>query len=908
MGNTTRILAQRMSLRKPQKDALEDLERITKAIDVRSKDSVEKKLDAILTDGTFTKLKDFDRGFPSFSFAIATGVGKTRLMGAFISYLFMEHKIKNFLVLAPNLTIYNKLIEDFRNSSSDKYVFRGIGDFVHHQPTIITGDDYQSVNTPRRQLNRPGLQQALFSEELEINIFNISKLDKEVSKIKSINELIGEAYYDKLKNLDDLVVIMDESHRYRAERAMQVINELNPILGLELTATPMVSKSGKTTAFKNVAFEYPLANAIRDGLVKEPYVATRKNLDLKVLKKMDEDQLDQMKLDDAIIVHERTKTHLDLYSKDNNLPRVKPFILVVAQNVDHAEKILQHIKSANFYSGQYADKVITVHSKQSGTEKDETVQELLLVEKSDNPIEIVIHVSILKEGWDVRNLFTIVPLRAFAADILTEQTLGRGLRLPYGQKTGNPDVDRLTVIAHDRFNEIIEAAKNPNSIIMKQYIIDRDDPEFNGDHSVITSQSTSDTALDAVKQEITNATTPETKKSAEIKYALKQALIDVVHNDTTTEAIGSVDELSSAKSKKELKEKIVETLPLFDLTPKERDKIVDKILDDGLIEQTLQEVITGMIEIPRLVVQPTGEIKSSFKNFKMNTKQLPNWQPVEESILVKSLQSDDSASIDLIRAKKNPKESLLDGIVRELINRDEIDYEEQAELLFELSQSVVDHLKSVHKDDTKVLNVVLYHAKDIANQIWIQMMDNHIVKESDFIAHGIRPFQKIESHNYSKLKSDDYVDLQTSYKTTTEMRSKVFKGFKKACHNYYKFDVMPEKTFAMVLESDKSVEKWLRPAHNQFIIFYSNQSKRYEPDFVVQTKDVTYLVEIKDKNEIQTAEVQDKAKSALTYCKAVNEHTTNKSRQWKYLLIPDDQVAHNKDFKFFQSFEFNNNA
>ena len=185
MGNTTRILAQRMSLRKPQKDALESLEKITKTIDLRSEDSVEKKLDAILTDGTFSKLKDFDRGFPSFSFAIATGVGKTRLMGAFISYLLMEHKIKNFLILAPNLTIYNKLIDDFRNTSSEKYVFKGIGDFVHHQPTIITGDDYQTVNTPRRQLTQPGLQQALFSEELELNIFNISKLDKDFSIYQS---------------------------------------------------------------------------------------------------------------------------------------------------------------------------------------------------------------------------------------------------------------------------------------------------------------------------------------------------------------------------------------------------------------------------------------------------------------------------------------------------------------------------------------------------------------------------------------------------------------------------------------------------------------------------------------------------------------------------------------------------
>src|SRR5260370_17061824 len=85
----------------------------------------------------------------------------------------------------------------------------------------------------------------------------------------------------------------------------------------------------------------------------------------------------------------------------------------------------------------------------------------------DGKTEIVIHVNKLKEGWDVTNLYTIVPLRASASDILTEQTLGRGLRLPYGQRTGEEAIDTLTVIAHDRFDEIIKKAKSPGSPVLK---------------------------------------------------------------------------------------------------------------------------------------------------------------------------------------------------------------------------------------------------------------------------------------------------------------------------------------------------------------------------------------------------------------------------------------------------------
>src|SRR5438552_15914720 len=95
----------------------------------------------------------------------------------------------------------------------------------------------------------------------------------------------------------------------------------------------------------------------------------------------------------------------------------------------------------------------------------------LVTLEHDAETDIVIHVNKLKEGWDVTNLYTIVPLRASASDILTEQTLGRGLRLPYGRRVTRKDddefaaVDRLTVIAHERFDEVIAKAREADSIV-----------------------------------------------------------------------------------------------------------------------------------------------------------------------------------------------------------------------------------------------------------------------------------------------------------------------------------------------------------------------------------------------------------------------------------------------------------
>src|SRR6266550_4260958 len=106
-----------------------------------------------------------------------------------------------------------------------------------------------------------------------------------------------------------------------------------------------------------------------------------------------------------------------------------------------------------------------MRSNQRGEEKDEVVERLLSVEKADEPTEIVVHVNMLKEGWDVTNLYTIVPLRKANSKTLVEQSIGRGLRLPYGKRVGVSTVDRLTIVAHDRFQEIIDEANKPDSII-----------------------------------------------------------------------------------------------------------------------------------------------------------------------------------------------------------------------------------------------------------------------------------------------------------------------------------------------------------------------------------------------------------------------------------------------------------
>ncbi len=445
-------ISNRLSLRPPQRESLEILARVCEIVALAKDADPDVALEAIKSE--FRTVEEFEREFPSLCFALATGVGKTRLMGAFIAYLFQSEGIRNFFVLAPNLTIYNKLIADF-TPNTPKYVFKGIGEFTTLPPVVITGDNYESGAGVRGG--------RLFDDGVHINIFNISKINSEVRggsapRIKRLSEYIGQSYFDYLAGLDDLVMLMDESHRYRATAGVRAINELKPILGLELTATPQVETGGRSVPFKNVIYSYPLASAMDDGFVKEPAVATRENFDPNAYSG---EGLEKIKLEDGVRIHENTKVELEVYARNHEKTIVKPFMLVVATDTTHANALQQVIEGDTFFEGRYKGKVIQVHSNIRGEEKDENVQQLLTVEHADNPVEIVIHVNMLKEGWDVKNLYTIVPLRAANSRTLVEQSIGRGLRLPYDKRVGVPAVDRLTIVSHDKFQEIVTTPMTP---------------------------------------------------------------------------------------------------------------------------------------------------------------------------------------------------------------------------------------------------------------------------------------------------------------------------------------------------------------------------------------------------------------------------------------------------------------
>jgi len=875
-------IANRLSLRPPQEDSLKILARVCEIISLDKKIDKEHALKTVMSE--FATVTDFERDFPSLCFALATGVGKTRLMGAFIAYLYLSRGIRHFFVLAPNLTIYDKLITDF-TLNTPKYVFQGIAEFAVNPPEIITGDNYESGRARRSG------KSDLFID-VEVNIFNISKINSEVRggaapRIKRLSEYIGESYFDYLAGLDDLVMLMDESHRYRASAGARAINELKPVLGLELTATPHLERGRETVRFKNIIYSYPLKSAMDDGFVKEPAVATRENFDAA---NYSDEGLEKIKLEDGVRIHENTKVELEAFARNNDRKIVKPFMLVVAQDTTHANALQEIIEGDDFFEGRYKGKVITVHSNVRGEEKDEVVKQLLTVEQVENPVEIVIHVNMLKEGWDVTNLFTIVPLRAANSKTLVEQSIGRGLRLPYGHRVGVPAVDRLTIVSHDKFQEIIDHANDPDSIIRAGVVIGKDIPEVG--KKLVNVPSEFERIIKGDPPQFGEKLLPHSPSLFEKpeEQELAKATLEVIPR---FERLRGSKELQSKSVLKEI-EKEVEKIArprlglLFDS--------MKKGTIGAVVEKSITALIEKSIDVPKIVVVPKGDVTARYKDFDLDTSGI-RLQPVAKDILIQHLRNkeryrlqDGSGVVE--------EERLENYLVRSLIDYDDISYDDHAALLYKLSGQVVSHLKSYLAQEEDVLNVLQYHQQSLARLIHSQMQNHFEETATAYEATVTKGFLTLRPISYTANADESIRDYRSPIQEglKSKIRNLLFGGFSKCLYGVQKFDSDPERRFGAILENDPDVLRWTKPAKGKFKIHYSRNDE-YEPDFVVETKNRKFLCEPKRASEMTADDVIAKANAAKVWCENASKHARNYGgKPWEYLLIPDDKISEEKTF------------
>lgn len=876
MENIVNQIGYAMSLRTPQKEALQYLDAISSNCDYKRNTLAE--VEAVATanceDKHTIKIAD-DFKFPSFCFDMATGIGKTRLMGASIYYLYKTKGYKHFFILAPGNTIYDKLRKE-SNPAHPKYIFKGL-EAEMGRPKVYDGENYTKY--PVRYVQ--GEIEIEKTSEIQIFIFNIGKIFNSKTdttfKFHKYQETLGSSFADVLAKFDDLVICMDEAHRYYAPASMKAISYLKPILGLEFTATPK--------SHKNVIYSYDLAKGAGKFL-KIPVVMGRTNTG-----GYSAEDIEEMKIRDGLTLHENRKKVVYQYCLDNNLAYVKPIVLIACKDTEHAKKIRALIDSDDFNNGRYRGKVIEIHSNMKGEETEENIRKLLSIESAQNPVEIVLHVYKLKEGWDVNNLFTIIPLNAAKSDILALQTIGRGLRLPFGAITGNEAIDTLDIVAHDHYREIVEDIKNSDTFRYR----DLDDKGVEPTKMVEISSGLGDGQLSLLDDIFVSVGVKTFDAISDVKTQDKmyeeymKSFGKTAKPEKKESNQYSFFDLMAEQEAKEKGEESTETvIAVVENTPTGMKKVQPMKKEEFVAAIT--ELSKKAISVPKILVQPSSTVtlkpftvKRTISDFEIAASKIERYNAVNAEML-------ESFDAEILAV-----DDALNTLACMLLDCDalsEISVDEDADYILDVVQQYLAQIEGSDEDKNKI---VRRYAKLIIEDIVKQIHAN--MDRKTFYTHVIQKDLIVFRKAVKNVRADGgEVNFRKSIANKSEIKKYVFNGYEKSYYNTNAFDSDTERLFSVVLEDDADVIRWIKPPLNQLGLFWQ-AGQQYNPDFLVETSTTKYMVEVKAKNEVKNPDVIGKAKEGIKWCKYATMVDFDK-KPWEYKLITDDVIAVGNSLKY----------
>lgn len=386
----------------------------------------------------FNLTADFDPVQP-LVLHMATGAGKTYLMAAAVEY-FRRQGMHNVMIVTPSLVVQNKTVQNFTNGTH-----RYVSGFPI-SPDVVSPQSYNAWRL--RQASN------IFEDHSDpsmVFIFNVQQLvapkktDKssagtlegQRTKIRKFQEDSG-SLYEYLTGLDNLIVIADESHLYgtSAKAFNQALRDLKPAATIGLTAS--------ADDQDQVIYRYPLHKAISDGYVKAPVLVYRKS-------GYKGEQAEERQLRDALsLLRNKEAAYANYTAERPGAKEIKPALFVVCSSVDHATQTADLLRGPGYLGSATA--VLQVDNQHD----DEATRKLLDdLDSLQSPVRVVVSVDKLKEGWDTKRIAVISTLRAMASEVLTQQTMGRGLRLPFGKLTNVDRLDQLDILAHTSFEDLL---------------------------------------------------------------------------------------------------------------------------------------------------------------------------------------------------------------------------------------------------------------------------------------------------------------------------------------------------------------------------------------------------------------------------------------------------------------------
>ncbi len=742
----------------------------------------------------------------------ATGVGKTYIMAAMIDY-FAEMGVRNFAIIAPGQTILQKTIEQFTPGSA-----KSLLDGMRTQPVLITSDNF----------NTAAMRAAMEDEsQVKLFVFSVQALIKPSTKVgrrtHKFQEGLGTAFYTHLDELDDLMVLADEHHCYYGDSFSKAIRELTPLALIGLTGTPH-----KKTPVDEIIFRYPLTAAIADELVKTPVIVGRRD-DLT-------DELSQLL--DGVSILEAKQSALDKYAEVTEAQRQNAMLLVNCKDIVHAEEIGVLLATDTFFGGRYKDAILVVHSDKS----EESLLALDAVEDSASPIRIIVQVGMLKEGWDVKTVYVICSLRASVSDILTEQTMGRGLRLPFGQYTGWDMLDTLDVLAHEQYEKVLAKA----GVLNERFI----------DHRTVLKETT---LMDGTKKVVADN---------------EPVVVLVVGDDDDAGLADSGPHIRVTDTERRKKEVVAPPIirPRADV-PEVKVPVVRTLALPGHF--SLAQVVDTR-EYRELGQRLATTPATTLRRTRLSAKRVAG-QGGEEATQLATSQAPDAIESQVPAIPLDQARLRIIQTVRQssVVPARQGEGEQAERLLAEVEAGAGD----------AAVGVFTRYPERVARDVI-----GLIIRDQTTLTPAMqRREEAVLSAFQPKARAGK---TQTSTDHVGKFnRNTGYTGWSKSLYDEVGFDSSTERAMAVLLDGAAEVTLWVRLARGDLPLLWNGAANQYNPDFlVVDNEDNKWLGEVKADREMASGNVQAKRAEALTWANHVNAAKLG-AGVWSYLLVSESDLA-----------------
>ncbi len=749
----------------------------------------------------------------------ATGVGKTYILTGAMELFAATYGVTDFVIVTPGRTILEKTRDNFTPGHAKSLLGP-----MSVRPVVITSDNFAT----------PAMRSAMDDEtQVKVYLFTVQALIKPESKTgrktHKFQEGLGTEFYAHLQGIANLVVFADEHHCYYGPAFSKAVRDLNPWVLVGLTATP-----DKKTPAKQVIFRYPLAAAIADQLVKTPVIVGRRD-----------DRTDALtKLTDGVTLLHAKVEALTAYAQTHEGPRIHPVMLVVAKTIEDADDYGATLRSSDFFGGAYADAVLVVHSNAP----DAALEQLAAVEEPDSPVRVIISVGMLKEGWDVRNVYVVASMRSSVSEILTEQTLGRGMRLPFGAYTGIEILDTLEVVAHERYEDLLRKAGVLNQAFIDYRTRAALRVNAQGQQVVVSETVEAGTVAvvpgnDEAPPRVAAGAPAATVTSVQARTAqVTEAAIRMRHmigrRPDAPSIVIPVLRMSTVESR----------FSLADITEVDGFRKLGVALaanPDGELNRMLfgARVVVGLDGIKR-----TEMVRSEAADHIRSSPSLFALQDLRDRLTDMVLTS------SAVPARKEERAALgpfLDAFVEGLGT------EAEAVLSANLERAGARLVQLVGTEQRRFM------AKPTYEQV-VKLVEFDPVRATDreVSADRFGPFAK----------------------------SLAYEGWSRSLFPVEWFDSSPERTVANMVDGDAGVVCWVRLHINDLPILWNSGGQQYHPDFIVIEADGTHwVVEVKMDREMTSEDVRSKRQAAKRWANHVSASALV-TATWRYLLVSEADV------------------